>query len=95
LKVVIAEDGRDPFVDVELRYAAGAKDDPIGRAGLAHLVEHLMFQGTRHLRSGDLDRLFRAAGADDRRAATTADETTYWVRLPAEAISWSEKEPSR
>lgn len=86
LQVELYEEHGHPFARAQMVYRAGGKDDPIGRAGLAHLVEHLMFQGTRHLRSGDVHRLFTAAGADQVRGYTTEDETGYFVRLPAASV---------
>ena len=43
LEVFVQEDHRAPRVAINLRYHAGAKDDPPGRAGMAHLIEHLQF----------------------------------------------------
>jgi zinc protease len=86
LGVDVSVDPATPFADVFLTYRAGAGDDPIGRAGLAHLVEHLIFQGTRHLRSGDVHRLFMSAGALAVDGHTESDQTTYSVRLPAAAL---------
>ena len=44
LKVVIVEDPRATQIQVTMRYRVGAVDDPAGQEGMAHLVEHLMFQ---------------------------------------------------
>src|SRR5688572_27454190 len=74
LRVEVRVDPATPFAEVGLIYRTGSKDDPIGRAGLAHLVEHLMFQGTRHLRPGDVHRLFLSAGAPEVKGSTSADK---------------------
>ncbi len=44
LRVVLVQDARASEVQVTMRYQVGASDDPAGQEGVAHLVEHLMFQ---------------------------------------------------
>jgi zinc protease len=49
LEVILRRDARQPLIAVHLRYHVGAVDDPPDRRGLAHVVEHLMFEGSRHI----------------------------------------------
>jgi len=49
LRVVLAEDHRRPRVAVAVAYHAGFRDEPAGYQGIAHLTEHLMFHGSRHI----------------------------------------------
>src|SRR5688572_9365543 len=44
LRLIVVPDTTTPLVEVHVRYEVGAKEDPPGKAGLAHLVEHMMFQ---------------------------------------------------
>ena len=44
LRFVIVPDATTQMVEVDVRYDVGSREDPDGKAGLAHLVEHLMFQ---------------------------------------------------
>src|SRR5512143_2328011 len=44
LTVVVLPDPSTPLVEVDVRYDVGSRDDPAGKEGLAHLVEHLMFE---------------------------------------------------
>ncbi len=44
IRMVVAPDKTTPLVQVDVRYEVGANEDPEGKAGLAHLVEHMMFQ---------------------------------------------------
>lgn len=44
IKLVVMPDATSNMVQVDVRYAVGSKEDPVGKAGLAHLVEHMMFQ---------------------------------------------------
>src|SRR5262245_18279565 len=47
MRVVLLPDPASPLVEVDVRYAVGWIDDPAGKEGLAHLVEHLQYLG-RH-----------------------------------------------
>lgn len=44
LRFVIVPDATTQMVEVDVRYDVGSREDPVGKAGIAHLVEHLMFQ---------------------------------------------------
>lgn len=65
---------------------SGSANDPDGRNGLAHLLEHLMFQGSAKLSPGELDVLYARAGATGLNAVTQRDLTAYFVNLPAEKL---------
>src|SRR5207245_11515445 len=49
LTVILSEDHRAPVVGVDLWYHVGAVNERPGRSGFAHLFEHLMYQGSKHL----------------------------------------------
>jgi predicted Zn-dependent peptidase len=83
LRVVIQEDHRAPLVAVNVTYHVGSRDDPPGRSGFAHLFEHLMFEGSKHVPRGELDAILTKAGATVRNAGTSADRTTYYETLPS------------
>src|SRR5215469_2653207 len=57
LRVFTVVDHSTPNVAVQVWYGVGAKDDPPGRSGFAHLCEHLMFKGSRHMPPEFIDRL--------------------------------------
>ena len=46
MQVVVIEDHRAPVVTQMVWYKVGAADEPVGKSGIAHLLEHLMFKGT-------------------------------------------------
>src|SRR5689334_20583079 len=76
LKVALIPDSRTNLVSVDVRYTVGAAEDPEGRAGLAHLVEHLMFTLRAEAGGPTLgDELAEAALSYN--AYTTWDETHY------------------
>ena len=46
LKVLLVEEPKAPVVTVQIWYKAGARNEPLGKGGLAHMMEHMMFKGT-------------------------------------------------
>jgi predicted Zn-dependent peptidase len=95
LMVVVQEDHASPFVAVDLWYHAGSAQDPGNRRGLAHFVEHLMFDGGAHTKANAHFELLAAAGAYDVNATTNADRTNYFETVPTGALSlalWLEAE---
>jgi zinc protease len=85
LRVVASEDHVSPAVTVHLQYDVGSRHEEPGRTGLAHLAEHLMFEGSRNVRPGEHAELMRACGAVYN-GATDADLTVYFEHLPAGAL---------
>src|SRR5690242_15607323 len=71
LTVILDEDHRAPMVAVNVAYSVGSKDDPPNRTGLAHLFEHMMFQGSAHVPKGEFARYLQAAGAQQYNAYTS------------------------
>src|SRR5207247_1168689 len=69
LRVLICPDPGGADVSVLVRYDVGARDEPGGLEGLAHLAEHLMFTGSKHIAPGALERLLTRAGARRRSRA--------------------------
>eukprot|EP01035_Chromulina_nebulosa_P013361 gene13361-17745_t len=65
MKVFYSADRTTPNVTVQVWYGVGAKDDPAGRSGFAHLFEHLMFKATRDLPAESFDRMTDDVGAMD------------------------------
>jgi zinc protease len=80
MQVVVIPDNRAPVVTHMVWYKAGAADEPQGKAGIAHLLEHLMFKGTPKHPDGAFSRIVRANGGEDN-AFTTHDYTAYYQRV--------------
>jgi len=74
--VVLASDS-SPVVTTALTYRFGARDDPSGKAGLAHFLEHLMFRGSASYPPGEVDRRTRKLGGSNN-AFTSHDASTYY-----------------
>lgn len=86
LQLVVIEDRRAPIVTHMVWYRVGAADDPPGRSGLAHFVEHLMFKATGKLAAGELSRLVADLGGNDN-AITSHDSTLYYQRVASEHLA--------
>jgi zinc protease len=80
MKVVVIPDRRAPVVTHMVWYKVGAADEPQGKAGIAHLLEHLMFKGTPKYPDGAFSRIVRANGGQDN-AFTSQDYTAYYQRV--------------
>jgi zinc protease len=94
LQVIALEDHRSPTVSVQVWYHVGSKDDPQGRSGFAHLFEHMMFKGTKYLKSEQFDRLTEDVGGNNN-AFTDDDMTAYHEVVPSnhlERLLWAEAE---
>ncbi len=76
LQVVVIPDHRAPVVTHMVWYKVGAADDPPGKSGIAHFLEHLMFKGTKAHPEGEFSARVEAVGGDDN-AFTAEDYTAY------------------
>ena len=85
MQVVVIPDHRAPVVTHMVWYRVGAADDPQGRSGLAHFLEHLMFKATAKIKSGEFTRALNRLGARHN-ALTTHDTTSYFQRAAKEHL---------
>ncbi len=92
LTVIVHEDATTPLVTVNTLYKVGARDEDPNKTGFAHLFEHLMFGGSRHIENFDTP--LEYAGGENN-AFTTNDITNYYITLPAnnlETALWLESD---
>lgn len=85
LKVMILQDHAAPVVCAQTWFGVGSRHERLGKTGLAHLFEHLMFGETENVPHGAFDRMLEEAGAETN-AATYLDWTYYHTNLPREAL---------
>jgi zinc protease len=85
LEVVLCPDRRVPLVHVSVHYRVGSSDESPGYSGLAHLFEHLMFQGSANVAKNEHGRLVDEAGGRWN-ASTSKDRTCYFETLPANQL---------
>lgn len=86
LNIVVMPSDRIPVVTHMLLVKAGGGDDPQGKSGLAHYLEHLMFTGTPNFPEGAYDRAVAKVGGVQN-AFTTRDYTLYYATVPTEHLA--------
>lgn len=77
LEVVVVSDHRAPVVTHMVWYRVGSADEPRGKSGIAHFLEHLMFKGTDKLGPGEASRIIARIGGNEN-AFTSYDYTAYY-----------------
>ena len=85
LTVILHEDHTVPMVAVDVWYHVGSAREKPGRTGLAHLFEHILFEGSKHVKPGDFDRLLEGAGGTNN-GSTNNDRTNYYEVVPSNAL---------
>src|SRR5438309_2219549 len=97
LRVVYSEDHSTPIVTVDLWYHAGARNERPGRSGFAHLFEHMMFQGSAHVKKSEHFQLVERAGGT-LNGSTHDDYTNYYETIPSNRLNlalWLEADRMR
>jgi zinc protease len=80
LQVVVIPDHRTPVVTHMVWYKNGSADDPVGKSGIAHFLEHLMFKGTDKHPQGAFSAMVTELGGQEN-AFTSLDYTAYFQRV--------------
>jgi zinc protease len=80
LKVIVQEDHRAPVLVQQIWYRAGSMDEITGTTGIAHVLEHMMFKGTKSVPPGEFSKRIAAAGGREN-AFTSYDYTAYFQQL--------------
>ena len=85
LDIVVIPDHRAPVATHMVWYRNGSADDPLGKSGIAHFLEHLMFKGTAENPAGQFSELVSDLGGQEN-AFTSNDFTAYFQRIPKEHL---------
>ena len=85
LRLIVAEDHLAPVVAINIWYDVGSKHEENGKTGFAHLFEHVMFQGSRHVAKAEHIALIQAAGGT-MNGTTWLDRTNYFETLPSHQL---------
>lgn len=85
LQVVVVENHRVPVVSQMVWYKVGAADEPAGKSGLAHQLEHLMFKGTATLKPGQFHQIIAQHGGQEN-AFTSSDYTAYYENIAVDNL---------
>ena len=94
LHVILHKDNSTPVVAVTMMYHVGSKNEDPNRTGMAHLFEHLLFEGSENIERGQFDKYIENAGGV-LNANTTQDRTFYYEVLPSNQLElglWLESE---
>lgn len=82
---VVIEDNRAPVVTHMVWYRVGSADEPPGKSGIAHYLEHLMFKGTDEIPEGAFSKIVAENGGQDN-AFTSVDYTAYFQRISSDRL---------
>ncbi|MFI0843615.1 M16 family metallopeptidase [Mesorhizobium sp. IMUNJ 23232] len=85
MEVVVIPDHRAPIVTHMVWYKVGSADEPLGKSGIAHFFEHLMFKGTTNHKPGEFDAAVASIGGSEN-AFTSYDYTAYHETVPPDAL---------
>ncbi len=94
LHVILHEDHSTPIVAVTVMYHVGSKNESVGRTGMAHFFEHLLFEGSENIGRGEYARYVESSGGA-LNANTTQDRTFYYEIMPSNQLElglWLESE---
>jgi len=86
LEVVVVSDHRAPVVTHMVWYRVGSADEPPGKSGIAHFLEHLMFKGTDTLGPGEASKIIARIGGNEN-AFTSHDYTAYYQTVAPDRLS--------
>lgn len=88
LKVILLEEHKAPVVTFQVWYRVGSRDEVIGKTGLSHLTEHMMFKGTKKHGKGEFSRIVSMNGGNEN-AFTSKDYTAYFENFASDRIELS------
>ena len=85
LRIIVKVDNRSPTVAHTVWYKVGSIDEPSGKTGISHLLEHMMFKGTNKIAPGEFSKIVAAKGGWEN-AFTSRDNTTYFQLIPKSTL---------
>jgi zinc protease len=88
LKVILLENHKAPLVTFQVWYRVGSRNEPWGKTGISHVLEHMMFKGTQKIGPEEFSRTIQENGGNDN-AFTSRDYTAYFQNLSSDRIQVS------
>lgn len=85
LKVLLLEEHKAPVAVVQVWYRVGSRNEELGKTGLSHLLEHLMFKGTEKSGPEEYSKIIQRNGGNEN-AFTNNDNTTYFAQIASDRI---------
>ena len=88
LKIILLENHKAPLVTFQVWYRVGSRNEPWGKTGISHVLEHMMFKGTQKIGPEEFSRTIQENGGNDN-AFTSRDYTAYFQNLSSDRIQVS------
>jgi len=85
MKILLLEDHKAPVAVLQVWYRVGSRNEELGKTGLSHLLEHLMFKGTAKTGPEEYSKIIQRNGGNDN-AFTSNDNTTYFAQIASDRI---------
>lgn len=85
LKILLLEDHKAPVAIYQIWYRVGSRNEVLGRTGLSHLLEHMMFKGTHKVAPEEYSKIIQRNGGNTN-AFTAEDHTTYFATIASDRI---------
>ncbi len=85
LKVLLLEESKAPVVTIQVWYKVGSRNEQIGKTGISHMLEHMMFNGTPTIGPKQFSLIVQRNGGQDN-AHTTSDYTAYYENFAADRV---------
>jgi zinc protease len=85
LRVLLLEDHRTPTVTLQVWYKVGSRNEKFGKTGISHLLEHMMFRGSKKYGPDAFSKIVQKNGGNDN-AFTTEDYTMYFESMPSDKL---------
>jgi zinc protease len=85
LKVLLVEERKAPVVTIQVWYKVGSRNEPVGKTGISHMLEHMMFNGTPSIGPKQFSLIVQRNGGHDN-AYTTTDYTAYYEDFAADRV---------
>ncbi|MHB8383284.1 MAG: M16 family metallopeptidase [Candidatus Binataceae bacterium] len=86
LQVIVLENHKAPVASFNVFYHVGSRNEQFGKTGISHLIEHLMFKGTKKLGPEEFSKIVQTNGGEDN-AMTSADYTEYFENINRDRLS--------
>ena len=85
LKVILLENHKAPLITFQVWYRVGSRNEEWGKTGLSHMLEHMMFKGTKKMGPEEFSRIIQENGGNGN-AFTSRDYTAYFENLSADRV---------
>jgi len=85
LKMLLLEDHKAPVAVLQVWYRVGSRNEQLGKTGLSHLLEHVMFKGTKKVGPEEYSKIIQRNGGNDN-AFTSEDSTTYFATIASDRL---------